>query len=140
MDQLASPFEIHGHSLKKPLKFHLSPAKQKDCLLNFLLKYKGEQKVGSLPSDTRKHMPTLFLQLTRYLKDMKGFKLNVGTFISKEVHHQFEVLWLADVLRHNRKVMSVQDQLPQQLKKKKNPTEIKAIICLGAIFSLKNKI
>lgn len=48
--------------------------------------------------------------VTLYLKDMEGFKLNVGAFISKEVHHQLEVLWLADVLGHNGKVVSVQDQ------------------------------
>lgn len=50
-----------------------------------------------------------------YLKDMEGFKLNVGAFVSKEVHHQFEVLWLADVLCHDGKVVSVQDQFTQQL-------------------------
>lgn len=49
---------------------------------------------------------------TFYLKNMKGFKLDVGTFIPKEVHHEFQVLRLADVLCHDGKVVAVQDQLP----------------------------
>lgn len=68
-------------------------------------------------------MPTLFLQLALYLKDMKGFKLDVGTLIPEEVHHQFEVLRLADVLCHDGKVVPVQDQFTKQLQKTKTTTK-----------------
>jgi hypothetical protein len=42
---------------------------------------------------------------------MEGFELDVGTFVSKQVHHQFQVLWLADILGHNGEIVAVQDQL-----------------------------
>ena len=71
---------------------------------------KGRSKIGISPFETGKGMPTLFLRGAVYLKDVKGFKLDVGAFIPKEVHRQFEVLWLADVLGHDGKVVPVQDQ------------------------------
>jgi hypothetical protein len=53
----------------------------------------------------------LFLQCALYLKDVEGFKLDVGAFIPQEIHHELQVLGLADVLGHNGEVVAVQDQL-----------------------------
>lgn len=43
-----------------------------------------------------------------YLEDVEGFKLDVGTLVSEQVHHQLEVLSLADVARHHCEVVPVQ--------------------------------
>jgi len=50
-----------------------------------------------------------------YLKDVEGLKLDVGALVPQQVHHQLEVLWPADVARHHREVVAVQQQLAQQL-------------------------
>jgi len=46
-----------------------------------------------------------------YLEDVEGLKLDVGALVSEQIHHQLEILRLADVARHHREVMSVQQQL-----------------------------
>lgn len=46
---------------------------------------------------------------------MEGLKLDVGTLVSQQIHHQLEILGLADVARHHREVMSVQQELAQKL-------------------------
>ena len=43
-----------------------------------------------------------------YLEDMEGLKLDVRTLVPEQIHHQLEVLWLADVARHHCEVVSVQ--------------------------------
>lgn len=43
-----------------------------------------------------------------YLKDVECLKLDIGTFVSQQVHHELKVLWLADVPRHHGEVVSVQ--------------------------------
>lgn len=48
---------------------------------------------------------------------MEGLELDVGAFVSQQVHHQLEVFGLADVTRHHREVVSVQQQLAQELKR-----------------------
>lgn len=55
-------------------------------------------------------------RLWSYLEDMKGLKLDVATFVSEQVHHKLEVLGLTDVLRHDREVVSVEQQLAEKLK------------------------
>lgn len=63
-------------------------------------------------------METLTLKLNGfffYLEDMEGLKLDVGTLVSQQIHHQLEILGLADVARHHREVMSVQQELAQKL-------------------------
>lgn len=63
-------------------------------------------------------METLTLKLKVfffYLEDMEGLKLDVGTLVSQQIHHQLEILGLADVARHHREVMSVQQELAQKL-------------------------
>lgn len=49
------------------------------------------------------------------LEHVECFKLNVGAFISQQVHHQLEIFWFADVFCHDGKVVSVQNQFAQQL-------------------------
>lgn len=49
------------------------------------------------------------------LEHMECFKLNVGAFISQQVHHQLQVFWFADVFCHDGKVVSVQNQFTQKL-------------------------
>ena len=44
---------------------------------------------------------------------MEGLKLNVTTTFPQHVHHQFQVLGVADVPRHRGEVMSVQEQFSQ---------------------------
>lgn len=57
-------------------------------------------------------MPTLiFSWFNFYLEDMKGFKLDVGAFVPQQVHHELQVLRLADVLGHDGEVVAVQDEL-----------------------------
>lgn len=38
---------------------------------------------------------------------MEGFKLDVGTFVSEEIHHELQILRLADVAGHHREIVSV---------------------------------
>jgi len=45
------------------------------------------------------------------LKHVESFKLDVATFLFQHVHHQFEIVSTADVARHDRKVVTVQQQL-----------------------------
>lgn len=54
-----------------------------------------------------------------YLEDMEGLKLDVGTLVSKEIHHELQILRFADVARHHCEVVSVQQQLAKKLKEKK---------------------
>lgn len=58
------------------------------------------------------------IQAWGYLKDVERLKLDIGTFISQQVHHELEVLRLADVPRHHSEVVSVQQELTQQLSHK----------------------
>lgn len=48
---------------------------------------------------------------------MEGLELDVGALVPQQVHHQLEVLSLADVARHHREVVSVQEQLAKKLQK-----------------------
>lgn len=50
-----------------------------------------------------------------YLEDVEGFELDVGALVPQQVHHQLEVLGLADVARHHREVVPVQQQLAKKL-------------------------
>ena len=49
--------------------------------------------------------------LTLYLKDMKCFELYVPAGIPQQVHHQFEVLWVANVFGHCGEVVPVKQKL-----------------------------
>ena len=60
----------------------------------------------------RESLPPLQLILA-HLEHMECFKLNVGAFISQQVHHQLQIFWFADVFCHDGKVVSVQNQLTQ---------------------------
>lgn len=51
-----------------------------------------------------------------YLEDMEGLKLDVGTLVSEEIHHELEILRLADVACHHGEVVSVQQQLAKKLR------------------------
>lgn len=62
----------------------------------------------------RDSLPPLQLILA-HLEHMECFKLNVGAFISQQVHHQLQVFWFADVFRHDGEVVSVQNQFTQKL-------------------------
>lgn len=46
-----------------------------------------------------------------YFENVEGLKLDVAALIPQEVHHELEVLWLADVLRHDGEVVAVEEQL-----------------------------
>lgn len=50
---------------------------------------------------------------------MEGLKLDVGTLVSEEIHHELQVLRLADVAGHHREVVSVQQELAEKLRDKK---------------------
>lgn len=51
--------------------------------------------------------------LNGYLKNVESLKLDVAALIPQQVHHQLEILWLADVFRHDGEVVSVKKQLAQ---------------------------
>lgn len=59
--------------------------------------------------------PTRSNTVLTYLEHMESLKLNVSALISQHVHHEFEVLWVADVLCHYSEVVSVQQQFTQEL-------------------------
>lgn len=46
---------------------------------------------------------------------MKGFKLNIARLLFQHVHHQLEVIGVGNVPGHDGEVMSVKEQLPEQL-------------------------
>ena len=46
-----------------------------------------------------------------YLEHMKSLKLYVPAGVPQEVHHQFEVLWVANVLGHCGEVVPVEQEL-----------------------------
>ena len=48
---------------------------------------------------------------------MESLKLDVLGLVFQHVHHQLEVVWIADVFGHHREIVSVQEQLPQQLER-----------------------
>lgn len=50
-----------------------------------------------------------------YLEDMEGLKLDVGTLVPEKIHHELQILGLADVAAHHREVVSVQQQLAKKL-------------------------
>lgn len=50
-----------------------------------------------------------------YLEDMEGFKLDVSTLVFQQIHHQLEILRLANVGRHHFEVVSVQEELAEKL-------------------------
>lgn len=58
----------------------------------------------------------LVCDMNPHLEDVESLELDVGAFVSEQVHHQLQVLRLADVARHHREVMSVQQQLTQKLR------------------------
>lgn len=51
---------------------------------------------------------------------MEGLKLDVGTLVSKEIHHELQILRLADVACHHCEVVSVQQQLAKKLREKRS--------------------
>lgn len=46
---------------------------------------------------------------------MESLELDVAAFIPQQVHHEFEILRLADVFRHDGEIVTVKKQLPQKL-------------------------
>lgn len=51
-----------------------------------------------------------------YLENVEGFELNVPAAVPEQVHHQLEILSIADVSCHDAKIGSVQQDLAEQLK------------------------
>lgn len=64
---------------------------------------------------------------------MEGLKLDVGTLVPEEVHHQLQVLGLADVARHHCEVVSVQQQLPKKLRGNKRSVGVAGCVHEGAV-------
>lgn len=56
------------------------------------------------------------VSLRTHLEDVKGFKLDVPALVSQHIHHELEVLGLADVFRHHSEVVSVQEKFAEELK------------------------
>lgn len=46
---------------------------------------------------------------------MKGLKLYITRFLFKHIHHKLEVVRVGDIASHYGEVVSVQQQLPEQL-------------------------
>ncbi len=46
---------------------------------------------------------------------MEGFKLDISTLITQQVHHELEVRLRGDVPGHDREVGSIEEDLPQEL-------------------------
>lgn len=49
------------------------------------------------------------------LEHMECFKLDAAAFLSKKLHHQFEVLGIRDISGHHVEIMSIQEKLAKQL-------------------------
>jgi len=56
-----------------------------------------------------------------HFEDVESLKLNSFVLVPQEVHHQFEVLLIADVLGHDVEIGSVQQQLAKKLAKQSTP-------------------
>jgi len=52
-----------------------------------------------------------------HFEDVESLKLNSFVLVPQEVHHQFEVLLIADVLGHDVEIGSVQQQLAKKLER-----------------------
>ena len=52
-----------------------------------------------------------------YLEDVERLKLYVSAGVSQHVHHKFKVFRVTDILGHDGEVVSVQQQLTEQLRK-----------------------
>ena len=48
-----------------------------------------------------------------YFEHVKGLKLNVPAAIDEHLHHELEVLRVADVAAHGGEVVTIQQQLPK---------------------------
>lgn len=68
-----------------------------------------------LPKHPTTHELSIFVIFQFYLEDMESLKLDVGTLVSQEIHHELQILRFADVARHHCEVVSVQQQLPKKL-------------------------
>ena len=55
-----------------------------------------------------------------HLEHVERLELDVLGFIAQQVHHQFKVFLVTNILGHHVEVGSVQQQLTQQLEKKQN--------------------
>ena len=52
-----------------------------------------------------------------YFKNMKGLELNIATLLTQHVHHELEIVGIADVSGHDSEVVSVEKQLAEQLER-----------------------
>ena len=50
-----------------------------------------------------------------YLENVEGLKLYVPTPVNEHLHHKLQVVRVTDVETHRREVMTVEQQLTQQL-------------------------
>ena len=48
----------------------------------------------------------------QYLEDVEALELDVATFLAQHVHHQLQVVRVADVARHDCEVVSIKQKLP----------------------------
>ena len=48
-----------------------------------------------------------------YFKNMKGLELNISTLLAQHVHHELEIVGIADVSGHDSEVVSVEKQLAE---------------------------
>ena len=51
-----------------------------------------------------------------YLEHMKSLKLNIPTFVSQHIHHQFQVIRVRNVLGHDIEVCPVKKKLAKEFK------------------------
>uniref|UniRef100_A0AAG5CUF7 Uncharacterized protein n=1 Tax=Anopheles atroparvus TaxID=41427 RepID=A0AAG5CUF7_ANOAO len=50
-----------------------------------------------------------------HLEDVERFELDVARLLLQHVHHQLQIIRIGDVLRHDREVVAIEQQLAQQL-------------------------
>ena len=48
------------------------------------------------------------MTISTHLKYMEGFKLYVPALLPQHHHHEFEVVWVADVAGHRGEVVAIQ--------------------------------
>jgi hypothetical protein len=47
---------------------------------------------------------------------MEGLELNAATLLTQHVHHEFEVVGIADITRHHIEIVAIKQQFAQELK------------------------
>ena len=75
----------------------------------------GQQPLAVLDENVRDRLDLVRVG-DKHLEDVEGLKLNVAALVAQQVHHELEVVGVADVDGHHLKVGAVEQDLAKQLR------------------------